>query len=228
MKNMKLTKTSLLLLSFFSAIGCGLNVELEEPLSVRLSPEADTFLNGNSDVNVDKKQLNLYTWPDYTRANTILMKFDIPDLKGRTVKKATLHLYLTEATHTWCSDPTPEEYRVVVNKVINFKPNLSVASGETYDGTNPCTACTLCNNTTYSIADNDFKGPYDTKILDQNLGWKEWDVTEMVQEWGDAPSTNYGLTLFSDETKTQNCQRIFASSEHDEQGKRPYLTLEAE
>tara|TARA_Y100000780_G_scaffold232594_1_gene268383 strand:- start:53468 stop:54115 length:648 start_codon:yes stop_codon:yes gene_type:complete len=213
----------------FLTIGCGLNFDMEEePFTAKLTPKADTFLNGNSDINVSKTKLNLYTWPDYTRANTIVMQFELPELKGRVVKKAKLNLYLTEATHTWCSDPAPEAYRVQVNKLINFKPDLSVASGETYDGVNSWTACTFCNNTTYSIADNDVDGPYDIQILDQNLGWKEWDVTDMVQEWADAPSSNFGLALFSDETKTKNCQRIFASSEHADQGKRPYLTIQVE
>ncbi|MBG59957.1 MAG: hypothetical protein CMJ16_05805 [Peredibacter sp.] len=199
-----------------------------QPFKTTLSPAQDTYLNANSDVNVNGTRLNLYTWPNYTRANTIVMKFNLPDLEGRTIKKATLNLYLVKATNGWCSDPSPESYRVDVNKLINFNPDLSVASGEFYDGVNPWTACTYCNNTTYSIADNDTEGPYDSKILDQTLEWKEWDITQMVQEWANDPDSNYGLAIFSDETKTQNCERGFASSEHADQDKHPYLTIDVE
>ncbi|MCI5142752.1 MAG: hypothetical protein D3909_13715, partial [Candidatus Electrothrix sp. ATG1] len=89
----------------------------------------DTFINLNTENNVTSQQLHTYTWPDNTVANAILMKIDLSQLpKGAQVQSASLQLYATNAGGD-------SDYDISIHKIIHHNPNLSTATGLTYDGT---------------------------------------------------------------------------------------------
>src|SRR5437879_1469660 len=68
-----------------------------------ISPSGDTYLNINDINYATDALLNLYTWPNDTIANAIVMKFDLSSIPaGATLSSATLHLYLA------ASDASPD------------------------------------------------------------------------------------------------------------------------
>ncbi len=190
------------------------------PTTVRLSPAADTFININTSVYNTSTTLNTYTFPANRTANAALMKFALSGIPaGAVIQSATLNLSLVEADAT--ADAT---YSVAVHKLINRNPDLNLATGMTYDGTNGWTANSCCSNN-YPLAQADISAAYDTEAVNKTLGNKVWDITRMVQEWISSPSTNYGLLVNSDATKGADRYRFFASMEHATATLRPYLSI---
>ncbi len=188
--------------------------------TVVLNPAADTFISGNSTVYNTWETLNTYTWPANTVANAPLMRFDLSALPaGAVIQSATLNLALVEADTT--ADAT---YSIGVHKIINKNPDLTRATGVTYDGTNGWTANSCCFNS-IPLAQADISAAYDIEAVNKTLGNKVWDITRMVQEWVSSPSTNYGLLVNSDATKGADRYRFFASMEQANAGLRPSLSI---
>ncbi|MEO8425644.1 MAG: DNRLRE domain-containing protein, partial [Verrucomicrobiota bacterium] len=189
---------------------------------VNLFPTQDTFLNVNTDIGISSATLNLYTWPDDKIANVILMKFDLSSIPaGATITDAQLNLYLLESdTHEEAASAT---YSVGAHK-LTINPNLALASGFTYDGTNPWTPNSCCNND-IPMAQGDITAAYTTLEVDKTNGFKAWNLTTMAQEWLNTPATNYGVLLNSDATKPKDRYRAFASMEDITASKRPYLQV---
>src|SRR5947207_7935712 len=102
--------------------------------------------------------------------------------------------------------------------------DLARATGYTYDGVNSWTASTCCYNN-IPLAQSDISAPVDTKAIDKTPGFKQWDVTAIVQGWVNDPSTNRGLLLNSDPSKLRDRYRSFSSSEDPVASHRPYLTV---
>jgi murein DD-endopeptidase MepM/ murein hydrolase activator NlpD len=178
----------------------------------------DTFININTSVGISSAQLNTYTWPTNRPANAVLMKLDLSRIPaGASIESAVLTLYQTAAG----GDAT---YDVSVHKVIHHNPNLSTATGYTFDGTNAWTASSACYNG-IPLAQSDIAPAEDVKSLNTSLGYKTWDVTTMVQEWVGAPATNFGLMLNSDAVAAANSYRSFASSEASTAAQRPCLVV---
>ncbi|WDT81372.1 MAG: DNRLRE domain-containing protein [Candidatus Manganitrophus sp.] len=190
------------------------------PTTVRLSPAADTFLNVDTSANSAEPTLNTYTWPANRIANAVLMKFTLSSLPaGAVIQSATLSLALVESDTT--NDAT---YNIGVHKIINRNPDLTRATGRTYDGTNAWTANSCCNGN-YPLAQADISAAYDTEAVNKTLGNKVWDITAMVREWVSNPSSNFGLLVNSDATKGADRYRTFASMEHPTATLRPYLSV---
>jgi chitodextrinase len=193
---------------------------LNPSTTVKLSPTADTFLNIDTSVNSAEPTLNTYTWPANQVANTVLMKFVLSSLPaGAVIQSATLNLALVESDTT-----TDATYSVSVHKIINKNPDLSRATGTTYDGTNAWMASTCCYNN-YPLAQADISAAYDTEAINKTLGYKVWDITAMVREWMSNPASNFGLLINSDTTKEADRYRTFASMEHPTATLRPYLSI---
>ncbi|MCG3115415.1 MAG: DNRLRE domain-containing protein [Candidatus Manganitrophus sp. SA1] len=190
------------------------------PTTVRLSPAADTFLNVDTSANSAEPTLNTYTWPANRIANAVLMQFNLSGLPaGAVIQSATLNLALVE------SDTTNDaNYNIGVHKIINRNPDLTRATGRTYDGTNAWTANTCCFNN-YPLAQRDISAAYDTEAINKTLGNKVWDITAMVREWMSSPASNFGLLVNSDATKGADRYRTFASMEHPTANLRPYLSV---
>jgi hypothetical protein len=178
----------------------------------------DTFINVNQEVNVAGDQLNTYTWPLNMPANAVLIKFDLSQLPaGAQIQSATLTLYQTEAG----GDAT---YDVSVHKVINVNPDFDYANGYTYDSTHQWTSSDVAYNG-IPLAQSDIAPAEDVNSLDQSLGYKNWDVTNMVRDWAGGSSPNYGLMLNSDSVASTSSHRFFASSETADAEKRPGLVI---
>src|SRR3989441_4093869 len=148
------------------------------------------------------------------------MKFDLTSIPaGSTISSATLSLNLT------ASDVTPDPtYTATVHRIVNKNPDLARATGYTYDGVNSWTPNTCCYNNV-PLAQADISAPVDTKNVDKTPGFKEWDVTSIVQGWLSNPSTNFHLLVNSDPLKLRDRYRTFSSSEDPVASNRPHLTV---
>lgn len=187
------------------------------------SPTGDTYLNLDATNYSADAQLNLYTWPDDTIANAILMKFDLTSIPaGSAVVSATLNLHLVESDAS--ADPT---YAVSVHGIANHNPDLASATGYTYDGVNAWTPNTCCRDNV-PLAQADISLPVDIRSIDKTTGFKQWDVTAMVRGWLNDPSSNFGLLVNSDPTKARDRYRSFSSREDPVASRRPYLTVVTE
>jgi len=188
--------------------------------TVVLNPAADTFISADSTVYGTWTTLNTYTWPANKVANAALMRFNLSALPaGAIIQSATLNLSLVEADAT--ADAT---YTVGVHKLVNKNPDLTQATGMTYDGVNGWTANSCCFNA-IPLAQADISSAYDIRAVDKTLGQKSWNVTVMVQEWVTSPLSNFGLLLNSDATKGADRYRFFASMEHPTAALRPSLSI---
>jgi len=194
--------------------------------TVNVPPSADTFLNINKDVDGSLDTLNTYTYPANQIANAILMQFDLSSFipAGATISDAQLYLYLV-ATDTDAANPT---YVVTTHKLINFNPNLALATGYLYDGSNPWTdhaqddKCCLDD---IPLAQSDITAAYSSNAVSQAFAFTNWNLTTMVQEWMNSPASNYGVLLNSDPTKPADRYRFFASLENCDASIRPYLQV---
>lgn len=179
----------------------------------------DTFININRNVNEAAVQLNTYTWPTNQPANAIIIKFDLARLpKGAKIEKASLTLYQNEAG----GDAT---YDVSVHKIINKNPDLNSTNGYTYNGIDNWTGNNDCYRS-IPLAQADIASAEDVNHLDQTSGYKEWDVTHMVQDWVDDSVSNFGLLLNSDPVASADSHRFFASNEAAEAAQRPGLEIQ--
>jgi hypothetical protein len=189
--------------------------------TITLAPASDTFINIDAGNNSTSTALMTYTWPAGSSANAILMKFDLSGIPaGATIQSAALNLYLIDSD-TNASYPV---YNLSLHRIINHNPDLSLATGYTYDGTNSWTSNTLAYNN-IPLAQADISAAYDTGAMDKAAGFKIWNATQMVKDWLSAPSTNYGLMLNSAPTAPADAYRNFASLKHSTVGMRPYMTV---
>jgi hypothetical protein len=185
--------------------------------TIALSPQ-DTFLNVDANVNAAGTTLNLYTWPDYQPANAILMKFSLSSLPaGAVIQRAVLRLSLVEA------DTRTTSYSVSAHKVIGRNPNIAQATGRSA-GTTAWTASGCCYDN-IPLAQSDISPSYATTSVARTTGAYSWTITEMVREWIADPTSNFGLLLNADTSKTKDAFRYFASMENQNAGLRPVLEV---
>ena len=178
----------------------------------------DTFININEEVNFAGDQLNTYTWPENMPANAIMLQFDLSEIPaGALIQSASLALYQTAAGGD-------ASYEIAAHKIINHHPDLYQATGYTFDGVNEWTANNACYNS-IPLAQADIAPAADVQNLDLNSGYKQWNVTSMVQEWVSNDSSNYGLMLNSDAIAGPGSHRFFASSEAIDASQRPKLEV---
>ena len=178
----------------------------------------DTFINLNEDVNYAVDILNTYTWPENMPANAILLQIDLSQVPaGAQIQSATLSLYQTSAGGD-------DSYDVAVHKIINHNPDLYLVNGYTFDGLNDWTANSVCYNSV-PLAQADIATSEDVASLDLALGYKDWDVTGMLQDWTNDANSNFGLLLNSDSVATADSYRYFASSEAVDASQRPRLEV---
>src|SRR5207245_6079446 len=106
----------------------------------------------------------------------VVMKFDLASIPaGSTISSATLNLNLVESDGM--TEPT---YTVSAHKIVSKNPDLSRATGYTYDGVNSWTPNACCYGN-IPLAQADISAPVDTKDIDKTPGFKQWDVTSIVQ-----------------------------------------------
>jgi len=178
----------------------------------------DTFINLNTDVGIASQTLNIYTWQANQPANAIIMKLALSAIPANAlIESATLHLYMS----AFGGD---DQYDISVHNIINHNPDLSQCTGFTYDGTNNWTSNNQCYNN-IPLAQADIADAEDQKPVNTTIGYKTWNVTDMVRNWVDVPDTNYGLLVNSDSSASSNSYRTFASSEAANADQRPKLVI---
>ena len=183
-------------------------------------PTADGFLGLDATNYSTGGVLATYTWPDDTIANAIVMKFDLSSLPaGSTITNATLNLRLAESDTT-----TDSTYAVPVHGIIHKNPDITRATGYTYDGASSWTPNGCCRSGV-PLAQGDIGPAVDSKSIDKTPGFKQWDVTTLVRGWLSNPATNFGLLLNSDPSKARDRYRYFSSSEDPVADNRPFLTV---
>jgi len=166
----------------------------------------DTFININAEIGVASQTLNTYTWEANQPANAIILKWNLSAIPANAIiESAALHLYMS----AFGGD---DQYDISVHNIINHNPNLSQCTGFTYDGTNNWTSNNQCYNN-IPLAQADIADAEDQKPVNTTIGYKTWNVTDMVRSWVDVPDTNYGLLVNSDSSASSDSYRTFASSE---------------
>lgn len=187
--------------------------------TVRFAPQ-DTSLNIDTINYSGSAILTIYTWPDNTIANAILLKFDLAALpQDAIIEDATLHLALVESDTSAAAT-----YTVTAHKIVGKNPVMSAVTGYTVDGVNAWTANPCCHDNV-PLAQGDISLAYDTRVIDKSAGLKPWTLTAMVREWLADPATNFGVLLNSDPAALRDRYRFFASMEHADATLRPYLQV---
>jgi hypothetical protein len=175
----------------------------------------DTFLNvGEAGVNYssNSESIKTYTWPTNTAANRIVMKWDLSALpQDAIIQEATLSLYM----YSYGGD---DNYEITAHKIINHNPDISSCTWNTYDDTNSWTGGA-------NGGEQDMAPAESSTIVDKTFGYKDWDITHMLREWVNNPSTNLGLMLNADTTAASDSNRDFRPSENSNQDQRPILTI---
>lgn len=178
----------------------------------------DTFLNINNDVNATGVSLSTYTWPAATPANAVVMKWDVSALPANAqIQSATLYLYLTEGGGD-------DAYEIPVSAIINKNPVVASSTGNTYDGTNAWTASSVAYGGV-PLAQSDIDTPVDAPLVDKTVGYKAWNITNLVKTWLATPAANRGVLLNSSNKATADSYRLFASSDAADTNLRPKLVV---
>ena len=175
----------------------------------------DTYINNDSNNYSTEAYLCTYTWPANTVANRTIIKWDLSAIPPNAViNDATLSLYM----YGFDATGGDESYEISAHKIVNHNPVISSCTWDTFDGINPWTGGS-------NGGAQDLAAPESTTAVDKTVGNRNWNVTQMVQEWVNDPSTNFGLMLNSDLTAASDSNRYFRSTEHFDSNQRPKLTV---
>ena len=175
----------------------------------------DTYMISGSTQNFSTgDQMYLYTWPQDTDANHILMKWDLSSVAGTVPTSATLRLYMTG----YGGSGGDNTYTATVHRITGVNPTVSAASWATYDGTNAWTGGADGGVADAGAAEASFS-------IDMTAKYYTIDVTSMVRDWLLDPSTNKGMLILPPGTATVDTNRHFASSENPTAAFQPVLFL---
>ena len=168
--------------------------------------------------NVDVGNITEYTLPDSTNANPVLIKWELSALPAdASVQSAILYLYQSGYIDTGKDDL----YEISVHKIINHNPDISKCTWSTYDGVNSWTGGA-------DGGQGDVAAAEDIKMVDKAVGYKLWEVTQMVRDWVSNPTANFGMMLLSDQGENKaslTTNRVFVPTENADAGKRPKLVI---
>jgi hypothetical protein len=169
--------------------------------------------NDGDDNYSSSTTLNTYTWPADTIANTTIIKWDLTDIPtDANVTEATLYLYQVDSD-------VDSSYDISVHKITGVDPNITTCTWNTYDGTNSWTGGA-------DGGQSDIASAEDTQSVNlTDDEYKTWDVTDMVADWVNTPSSNYGMLVNSDDVASTESYRTFASTEDSNTAIRPKLIV---
>ncbi|OGY23382.1 MAG: hypothetical protein A2172_04095 [Candidatus Woykebacteria bacterium RBG_13_40_15] len=190
----------LVLLSFVLVFKPSDNLNTSEPnspkgsqetlgtVSVMLTPTEDTYINSYKPTTWYGAALTVvgeYNDDPFTKKRALL-KFSLSSIQtGAVINSAKLHLYQTQASGTpgWGA--------------IAFAP----ASKDWNETT------TWNDNITW------INGYAVYQAIDTSVGWKEVDITQIVDSWYKGILNNRGLVVYSTEGSGPNWYKYFSSSE---------------
>gem|GEM_PF-2429575 len=197
------------------------DVDLADPpdeVTVAIGNFQDTFvvMGDGANTNYSTNPLvRTYIWPDNHVANRGFLNWDLSSLPaGIHVANASLRLYYAGEE----GEGGDDVYPVHVAKVIGTNPDLGQATWNSSDSSNGWTGGTDGGAKNIAPAES-------TVAVGKKHGWVVWNVTNMVQEWVDAPGTNYGMAIDPDSAATVDSNRYFASQEHPDLALRPQLVI---
>lgn len=172
----------------------------------------DGRININTTNYATDTSLNTYTWPENTVANRIIIKLDLSMIPiGATIVNAFLSLYMFDSGGD-------DLYEITTHKIINHNPVLTECNWNVYAGTNAWTGGS--NGGIQDMASTE-----DVLYVDKIVGYKQWSIKNMVQEFVDNSSTNYGIMLDSDSIATRDSYRFFRSTEYSDPLQRPKVII---
>jgi hypothetical protein len=190
----------------------------DEVTVVTIGNYQDTFVawGEGADTNYSTTPLvRTYIWPDNHVANRGFLKWDLSSLPaGIQVANASLRLYYAGEE----GEGGDDVYSVHVAKVIGANPDLGQATWNSSDNVIAWTGGTDGGAKNLAPAES-------TVAVGKNHGWVVWNVTNMVQEWVEAPGTNHGMAIDPDLAATIDSNRYFASQEHPDPALRPQLVI---
>ena len=189
-----------------------------DEVTVTIGNFQDTFVvwGEGADTNYSTYPLvRTYIWPDNHVANRGFLKWDLSSLPaGIHVANASLRLYYADKE----GEGGDDVYSVHVAKVIGANPDLVQATWNSSDSINGWTGGTDGGAKNLAPAES-------TVAVGKNQEWVVWNITNMVQEWVEAPETNYGMAIDPDPAATVDSNRYFASQEHPDPALRPQLVI---
>jgi hypothetical protein len=156
-----------------------------------------------------------HTWPAGHAATRGFLKWDLSSLPADArVLNASLRLYYVDPE----GEGGDNTYMVSVAKVAGVNVDIGQATGNSPDNIVAWTGG----------ADGGAKNlaPVETAVaVGKNRGWVVWNVTNMVQEWVEAPWTNQGMAIDPDPAASEGSNRHFASREHPDPKLHPELVI---
>jgi len=159
--------------------------------------------------------IRVHTWPAGHAATRGFIKWDLSSLPAdAVVQNANLRLY-HDGQEGGVGDNV---YVVSVAKVAGVNVDIGRATGSSPDNIVAWTGG----------ADGGAKNlaPAETAVaVGKNRGWAVWNVTNMVQEWVEAPWTNQGMAIDPDPAASEGSNRHFASREHPDPARLPELAV---
>jgi hypothetical protein len=154
-------------------------------------PDADaSLLSEFPDLNVgDSTNLRLgYNATVPLGAQRILLRFDLAGEipAGVFIQQARLFLYMHESVPP-DDDPMPHRLQRIES---------------------PWAENTVTWNT-----EPDWGPAYANTTIDSEVGWYEWEITDLVTEWAAGTVTNHGMQIIGDEGPERARERVFYSRE---------------
>jgi hypothetical protein len=177
----------------------------------------DTYVNsGEPTVNYStESNIETYTWPANTVANRIIIKWDLSAIpKGATIHSATLSAYMSGTE----DDGGDANYDILVHRIMNHNPSISACTWNTFDGVHSWSGGADGGGADLAPAES-------SVVVGMSVGYRNWNVSQMVQEWVNDPLTNYGLMLSPDSSASSDSNRFFRSTEYSAPDQRPKLTV---
>ena len=181
----------------------------------------DTYINVNSENYSSSSLLRVYTWPGSQPPNSVIMKWNLDFIpQGSEIKSAQLKLYMAEME----GDGGDDSLYVSAHRIINVRPVIEACTGMTYDGQHQWTQNSVRNDGV-PMAQADIDAAEDTRTVNKSRQFISWTVTKMVQHWSDNPAENFGILLNPGMEASSDTNRYFASSEYEDETKRPELLI---
>jgi hypothetical protein len=182
----------------------------------------DTFVNQNDNTYYSTdNNIKVYTWPDSVTANRIFLRWDITSIPSNvSISDAKLRLYLDSMDYGGKVSPMS----LWVYPLTSKTPVIGQLNWSEYSTANAWTTDTGCpyggSGPCGGSADLD---SYESIVaVDNTIGWKEFNVTNMVQT-SYAGSGILWMSLDSDQSNAKSSNRYFSST--DAASNKPELVI---
>jgi len=176
----------------------------------------DTYVAPGDGGNRSSDPL-IRTWigPGRSAGSRGFLKWDLSSLPaGVRISNATMRLYYA-GEEAGGGDST---FTVKVAKVVGANPDLERATWASPDNVYSWSGGADGGTGDLAAAES-------TAAVGKNRGWVVWNVSNMAQEWVEAPGMNFGMALDPDVAATIGSTRDFASREHADPRLQPELVI---